>query len=125
MDKWIPGTITTRLGDLHYEIDFQGKMFKRHIDQIRARKSNGSASDVRAPNMGSQRRIYFYEPATPNYSAGPVRAGPSTHRSTIPSSASTSPEKHTATTQRNTQVSAAAPVLRRSSRPRQAPQRYQ
>lgn len=32
INKWISGTIVTRLGDLHYELDHQGKRFKRHID---------------------------------------------------------------------------------------------
>lgn len=36
MDKWIPGTIISKLGDIHYEIDYLGKRFKRHVDQIRA-----------------------------------------------------------------------------------------
>ena len=28
--------ITTRLGDLYYKIDYLGKTFKRHVNQIRA-----------------------------------------------------------------------------------------
>ncbi|XP_055633675.1 uncharacterized protein K02A2.6-like [Toxorhynchites rutilus septentrionalis] len=35
MDKWIPGIIAARLGDLHYDIIYEGKHLKRHIDQIR------------------------------------------------------------------------------------------
>ena len=34
MDKWVPGIIITRLGDIHYDIEYRGKSFKRHIDQI-------------------------------------------------------------------------------------------
>lgn len=37
MDRWIPGVIVTRLGDLHYDIKYQGRRFKRHVDQIRSR----------------------------------------------------------------------------------------
>ena len=40
MDKWVPGTIITRLGDLHYEVDFFGRQFKRHIDQIRGHETS-------------------------------------------------------------------------------------
>ncbi|XP_011860169.1 PREDICTED: uncharacterized protein K02A2.6-like [Vollenhovia emeryi] len=40
MEKWIAGRIVTRLGDLHYEIDQQGKRVKRHIDQIRTHLEN-------------------------------------------------------------------------------------
>lgn len=36
MDKWLLGVISKNLGDLHYEIEFRGKFFKRHIDQVRA-----------------------------------------------------------------------------------------
>lgn len=53
MDKWIPGTIVTRLGDLHYEIDFFGKQFKRHIDQIRSCELS-DRSDSLAPKYTSR-----------------------------------------------------------------------
>ncbi|XP_055918664.1 uncharacterized protein K02A2.6-like [Eupeodes corollae] len=42
MDKWVPGVIRNRLGDLHYEITYLGKRFKRHIDQIKGHKDNYS-----------------------------------------------------------------------------------
>ncbi|KAJ8885521.1 hypothetical protein PR048_011719 [Dryococelus australis] len=42
MDKWIPGTILTHLGDLHYEIYYFGKCFKRHVDHIRTRRAEES-----------------------------------------------------------------------------------
>ncbi|XP_058816270.1 uncharacterized protein K02A2.6-like [Topomyia yanbarensis] len=35
MDKWIPGIISVRLGDLHYEIVYKSNHLKRHVDQIR------------------------------------------------------------------------------------------
>lgn len=37
MDKWLPGVILKRLGDLHYEISYKSKNVKRHVDQIRNR----------------------------------------------------------------------------------------
>ncbi|XP_011858764.1 PREDICTED: uncharacterized protein K02A2.6-like, partial [Vollenhovia emeryi] len=65
MDKWLPGTIVTRLGDLHYEIDYNGKRFKRHVDQIRARETK---EDLEQEKLQEQvkdskhsRRIHFYE----------------------------------------------------------------
>ncbi|XP_018323747.1 uncharacterized protein K02A2.6-like [Agrilus planipennis] len=36
MGKWIVGEVVSCLGDLHYEIEFHGKRFKRHIHQIRS-----------------------------------------------------------------------------------------
>ncbi|XP_031777339.1 uncharacterized protein K02A2.6-like [Nasonia vitripennis] len=36
LDKWIPGHINSRLGDLHYEISYMDKMYKQYVDQIRA-----------------------------------------------------------------------------------------
>ncbi|XP_018396143.1 PREDICTED: uncharacterized protein K02A2.6-like [Cyphomyrmex costatus] len=36
LDKWVKGRIVSRLGDLHYEIDYEGRRFKRHVDHIRA-----------------------------------------------------------------------------------------
>ncbi|XP_037820621.1 uncharacterized protein K02A2.6-like [Lucilia sericata] len=33
--KWIPGKINRRLGDIHYEILYENKYVRRHIDQIR------------------------------------------------------------------------------------------
>lgn len=34
-DKWLKGKISKRLGDLHNEIEFNGKLYKRHVDQVR------------------------------------------------------------------------------------------
>ncbi|KAJ8671119.1 hypothetical protein QAD02_002378 [Eretmocerus hayati] len=35
LDKWIPGIVVMKNGDLHYQINYQGIIVKRHIDQIR------------------------------------------------------------------------------------------
>ncbi|KAJ8685760.1 hypothetical protein QAD02_021553 [Eretmocerus hayati] len=35
MDPWVAGTVIRRIGDLYYEIDHNGKIFKRHVDQMR------------------------------------------------------------------------------------------
>jgi len=71
MDKWIPGVIITRLGMLHYEVDFCGKTYKRHVDQIRAfiETQQNATDDTKSLN-GRQykaellRRIHFYETAS-------------------------------------------------------------
>lgn len=40
MDKWIPGVIVSRWGDLHYEIEYHGKRVKRHVNQITSIKTD-------------------------------------------------------------------------------------
>lgn len=40
MDKWVKGVVKRKLGDIHYEIEREGKIFKRHIDQIKKRTQN-------------------------------------------------------------------------------------
>ncbi|XP_055523152.1 uncharacterized protein K02A2.6-like [Wyeomyia smithii] len=35
MDKWVAGVISARLGDIHYEVDYNGKKCKRHVDHAR------------------------------------------------------------------------------------------
>lgn len=60
MDKWIPGTITACLGDLHYEIDYFGKRFKRHIDQIR-RHDQPIENPPRKVPEEDLRRTRFYD----------------------------------------------------------------
>ncbi|XP_041674675.1 uncharacterized protein K02A2.6-like isoform X1 [Drosophila eugracilis] len=47
MDKWVQGKITKRLGDLHYEILYNGKLFKRHINQMRGCISQGAKGFIR------------------------------------------------------------------------------
>ncbi|EZA48469.1 hypothetical protein X777_13791 [Ooceraea biroi] len=82
MDKWLPGIVVTRLGDLHYEIDYSGKKIKRHADQIRNRpvrekrmqRTNWPTHDE---SFKQPRRIHFYgkehnlrdktPPSTPRY----------------------------------------------------------
>lgn len=65
INKWVPGVIITRLGDLHYEINYQGKPFKRHIDQIKRRWSNrdGYFKDnvqLSYDSRANCRKIHFY-----------------------------------------------------------------
>lgn len=37
--KWLPGVISSRLGELHFEVQLEdGRYVRRHIDQIRGRE---------------------------------------------------------------------------------------
>nr|XP_029715715.1 uncharacterized protein K02A2.6-like [Aedes albopictus] len=66
MDKWIPGVIGVRLGDLHYEVSYARRTFKRHIDQIRSRLGPKSGQALEATDVGVSsehdppRRVRFY-----------------------------------------------------------------
>ena len=66
MEKWIPGTITGRIGDLHYEIEHDDKKVKRHIDQIRLFLGNSSRDDAKevhdetVPEQSEARRLRFH-----------------------------------------------------------------
>ncbi|XP_065362000.1 uncharacterized protein LOC135955574 [Calliphora vicina] len=42
--SWVRGTILNRIGDLHYEIRFEGRIIKRHLNQIR--RGNKNIDDV-------------------------------------------------------------------------------
>ncbi|KAI8117730.1 hypothetical protein CVS40_10470 [Lucilia cuprina] len=48
--KWIPGKINRRLGDIHYEILYENKYVRRHIDQIRG-ATQGVQKDVVNGNL--------------------------------------------------------------------------
>lgn len=64
LDKWIPGTIIARCGDLHYEIDYFGKCFKRHIDQIRERTNVNPQDDIQQSTNDEfmqPHRMHFYD----------------------------------------------------------------
>ncbi|XP_053698983.1 uncharacterized protein K02A2.6-like [Sabethes cyaneus] len=120
LDKWISGVIVARLGDLHYEIEYAGKRFKRHVDQIRAsfRKNglDGTDSTV-CSEHGAPRRVHFYEnnaPATPST--------PVTSR-TAPANRD-SPEFHTPPSSPVLQDSSHPFIIRRSNRERHPPCRY-
>lgn len=87
MDKWVPGKIVTRLGNLYYEIEHQGKRFKCHVDQIRNRwirqnqhqKNNPAIADR---NTVKPCKVRFY-----SNSEAPLVASPQqTFNNTVPSS---------------------------------------
>ena len=34
-DKWIPGEVTREIGKMHYDVNVNGKVMKRHVDQLK------------------------------------------------------------------------------------------
>lgn len=62
LDKWIPGTIITRLGDIHYEIEYLGKTFKRHVDQIKSFNQEGPLRTTETRK--DRRRARYHEQQT-------------------------------------------------------------
>ncbi|XP_030767695.1 uncharacterized protein K02A2.6-like [Sitophilus oryzae] len=56
LDKWLPGTISKRIGDLHYEINYEDKQIRRHVDQIRIFQG-----PIEVPTNDRQRHIRYYE----------------------------------------------------------------
>ncbi|XP_024868818.1 uncharacterized protein K02A2.6-like [Temnothorax curvispinosus] len=132
MDKWVPGTIVTRLGDLHYEIDYKGRRFKRHVNQIRAfletkppdpfSVTDSSVPEAKGPKRSRRVRFYGTDPkpdAAP--AAPPVAAAPP-----ILAAPRDSPRREQTVIARTDPPRDRAPVgeLRRSSRPRRPTQRY-
>jgi len=154
MNKWIPGTIVTRLGCLHYEIDYQGRAFKRHVDQIRAFGTDDSQRTMRqslSPSRAtpeSARRIRFYDESlkipdtrqgqvgSPQIPSSPKGRTPaqqqdneSTRRSTIssppvPEPMGSASQKPAAPKTTQNHTTECAPALRRSARERKPVQRF-
>ncbi|XP_041787543.1 uncharacterized protein K02A2.6-like [Anopheles merus] len=135
MDKWIPATIFARLGDLHYDVLYNGQHLKRHIDQIRRfeMKTNDeeeSSSAAISPPVATTttstpltvssstatRRLRFYGHAAPSAPAEPeqvVTADDDLEDETFSTpSSSPQPPGNVSTT------------LRRSTRPRQPPKKF-
>ncbi|XP_035896692.1 uncharacterized protein K02A2.6-like [Anopheles stephensi] len=118
MDKWIPATILSRLGDLHYDVLYQGRHLKRHIDQIRSFLGNnqptGTAdeSETIRPSGFNQRRHYYNNqstllPQSETVSTDGTESSDSQYATPV-----SSPER------------TASPELRRSERIRRPPNRY-
>lgn len=119
MDRWLPGVIATRLGDLHYKIEYNGRHLKRHVDQIRSRQVDRKAIELArlAPPMSlskttseQSRRIHYKRTGV----ASPV----------CPSAAAPAASPANAPMQGATPASTLAPIPRRSQRPRRPPRRF-
>lgn len=132
MNKWLPGRVVTKLGDLHYEIDYQGKRVKRHVDQIRATMDDiDGKQPTQRDGIPSHRRIRFYG-NTRSPDSTPFTTAPSTPDRSRGSTPST-PEQPSSSTRSPTprlmgdvaqQPEILPQMLRRSSRIRRPPQRY-
>jgi len=61
MDKWVKGKIARKLGDLHYAVEYDGKHFKRHVDQIRSfePKDKSTPSVRENQHTVTEKRIRF------------------------------------------------------------------
>ncbi|XP_055546459.1 uncharacterized protein K02A2.6-like [Wyeomyia smithii] len=123
MDKWIPGVVTAKLGDLHYEIEYAGKRFRRHIDQIRFRhesKEHQISSEANSCQQNVPKRIHFYG------SNVTVPVIPSTPNNTGTASTNDdSPQFHTpAGSPGLPGTSPSSFIVRRSTRDRHPPCRY-
>lgn len=57
-----PGNHSDSIDDLHYEIEYMGKKFKRHVDQIRAFMPQEAKEK---PNLDHQekkpKKVHFFE----------------------------------------------------------------
>ena len=62
LDRWIPGTIVARWGDIHYEIEYAGRTFKRHVDQIRNFNPEGPLRATQTTR--GRRRVQYRERQT-------------------------------------------------------------
>lgn len=134
MDKWIPGIIAARLGDLHYDIVYERKHLKRHVDQIRrfhdecSEKCIQPSSESRTCDTGTTaQRMHFYGDTVTSSEPQPSQESSSSETSSegfqtpdgrflTPSS---SPERSS-----QGPSEGSPPVLRRSVRQRRPPLRY-
>lgn len=78
ISKWLKGKVNKRLGDIHYEIVFQGKYYRRHIDQIRG--LDGTGSDTSIVTQGTVRNRYETNLKLPASSGNGFRQTPSPDR---------------------------------------------
>lgn len=144
MDKWIPGTVYVRLGDLHYEIVYQGKHFKRHVNQMRSFGRNdiddsGSEGSELTPSKQptiahgttssgeAARRARFYGTMTSQNPSSSAESRATFGR--VPESADSSDEQfltpnNSPEQPRDRRLEISPPALRRSNRVRRAPLRY-
>jgi len=123
MDKWLPGAIAKKIGDLHYEINYDGNILKRHTDQIREFQPSESRDqeefELTEPNKppSQKRRVHFYgnenQPIVPDAEQllpPPVQPNP------VPAAPTHAPARD-----RDAQVN---PGPRRSTRDRRPPNFY-
>lgn len=128
MDKWIPGIVQARLGDLHYDVVYEGKHLKRHIDQMRGFDSTRTPpSETRYSTLASgeapARRTHFYPVTSHNPPPNECRDS----SESVPGSSESSDERFSTpntSPERNGRREDSPPVVRRSTRARRRPLRY-
>ncbi|XP_055608550.1 uncharacterized protein K02A2.6-like isoform X2 [Uranotaenia lowii] len=131
LDKWIPGIITARLGDLHYDVVYQGKHLKRHIDQLRRFHDNESnesipfSSESRKSTTGSTtQRMHFYDDAMTSQQHSFSSDGSTTTEASSNGRQTPEPSFVTPTSSPTRSSEGSPPILRRSERQRRLPLRY-
>jgi len=133
MDKWVPGNVVTRLGDLHYEIDYNGRRFKRHVDQMRDRLERKASeqpamTDQQSGDIdvtGSSRRVHFYGDSASETKSADVRPGTAplmTSTELTPETADAAGRSRASPCQQSSTTASGAP--RRTTRVRRPPERY-
>ena len=58
--KWVPGVIKQKIGHLHYEVEIQGVIHKRHVDQLRSH-GTGENSDSQNDSEPQQPAVEIAE----------------------------------------------------------------
>ncbi|XP_020298173.1 uncharacterized protein K02A2.6-like [Pseudomyrmex gracilis] len=132
MDKWVPGRVVTRLGDLHYEIDYGGRRFKRHVDQMRDRvegkvPEQPTATGQPSGGLGateSPRRVHFYGNSALEVTGTEVRPEAAPLMTRTESSSAVADSTRRAHASPCHQGPTASGALRRTTRVRRPPQRY-
>lgn len=120
--RWKIGTVINKDGALHYTVDVQGTLFRRHVDQMRS-----VGNKVQSASLISR----YTDPcvtATPEANAEPQSAAAMDHESRVPSTPSRpemaeDPRKVEALPVVAPKQDLQQPELRRSKRIRKAPQR--
>ncbi|XP_040170261.1 uncharacterized protein K02A2.6-like [Anopheles arabiensis] len=122
-DKWIVGVIEGCLGDLHYQIRSNGKMLKRHVDQIRSFQGNVNFEET---DEDVPRRLDFYantetqQPPINNEANETATSSDESISSDIVfGTPMSSPQQLTSSSSEDS-----PPVARRSQRQRRPPLRY-
>lgn len=125
--SWLPGTIISRLGDLHYEVECNGVRHKRHIDQLRGYLSPDQNSSLPAsdPYEKSDRRIQYPESSGPIAKSTPPEANVQADEPDIPTLTHESEQSTPASIKTNKKRrSPICRLPRRTGRIRRGPLRY-
>ena len=53
-DKWVPGTVTRQVGNMHYDVNVNGTVTKRHIDQLKPSCSDQTQTSPAEQNTNAK-----------------------------------------------------------------------